>query len=291
MQGFEFVEPDTVAEAVATLVRHGPGATLLGGGQSLLILLRQRLATPDVLVGLRRIDRLDHVTAGEDGLLVGAMATYASLAGKPVAARWRLLALAAGAVGSRHIRARGTIGGSLAHADPAGDVPVALAALEATVTVAGATGPRVVPADGFATGLFRTRLAAGELIESIAIPNQPAGATVGYERFSLREGELPLAQVAVRLEWAGDDVRAARVVVGGGGDHPMRLSGVEHWLVGTSRGDREGIARATAAQARPGLRPFGDVRGSAEWKRDVVSAVTGRAVARAFASVGDRADG
>jgi carbon-monoxide dehydrogenase medium subunit len=279
---FRLERPGTVPEVLGLLARHGPSAMLLAGGQSLLILLRQRLAAPDVLVSLRRVSSLDALDAKDGALRLGAMTTYASVAAAPeIRTRWPLLARAANEVGSRHIRALGTVGGSVCHADPAGDVPVALMALDATVVLAGPEGERRLPADDVATGLFRTRLAGDEILEAILVPAQPAGATTGYARFSLRDGELPLAQAAVRLDWSDGVVAGARIAVGGGGDRPMRLPQVEAALSGARAADA-GLARTMADRVRSLVRPFSDVRGPSDWKADVVAAITGRAIAEAL---------
>ncbi len=282
MRSFDFEEPERLDDALGLLAGHGPDAALLAGGQSLLILMRQRLAAPGVLVSLGRVAGLRRVVRTGDGLVLGAMTTYASLAATTeVTTGWGLLATAASRVGSPHIRVRGTIGGSLCHADPAGDVPVALIALDAAIMVAGPGRTRRIAADGFATGLFRTGLRAGELLESIELPAQPPTTTVGFERFCLREGELPLAQAAVRLTWDGDVVREARVAVGGGGPCPARMTGAEMVLAGARRGQPSTVDGVREA-ARAAARPFADVRGSAAWKRDVVAAVVARAVASAL---------
>lgn len=271
MQPFEFVAPRSVDETLRLLGRNGDGAALLAGGQSLMILLRQGLANPELVIGLKDVAELRTVEAGADGLRLGSMVTYATVAGDPrIAAGAPTLAAAAGSVGSVHIRNLGTLGGSVCHADPAGDVPTVLLTLDATLRTASPDGTTAAhPVDGFFLGLFETRLAPGELLISIDVPARPAGSTFGYRRFSFREGEYPMAVAACTLSWEDGRCAGARVAVGGGGPHPMRLMEVERLLTGLTAAE---AAEAAAALRPPGsLRPIADVRGSEAWKTRVLA--------------------
>lgn len=282
MDAFELVAPGTLEEALGLRERHGGDSMLLAGGQSLLILLRQRLVAPDPLVSLGRIAELRDVAAGEDGLVIGAMVTYAE-ATRSVVLRERapLLAEAAGRVGSIHIRNLGTVGGSLGHADPAADVPVALMTLDARVRLASASGAREVPvADLYTGNLFETVVADTEILTQVSVPAAAAVATHGYRRFSYREGEYPQCQAAVRLEWSGGTCSGARVVVGGGGPCPRRLPALESWLVGRSETGSD-LADAVHA-ATADLDPLADVRGGVDWKRQVVRHVVTGSVENAM---------
>lgn len=293
MRSFDFLAPTSIDETLRRLGEHGPDATLLAGGQSLMILLRQGLVAPEVLIGLKRVAELATVgraraEGGAEVLRLGAMVTYATAAGDAaVAATAPILAAAAGSVGSVHIRNLGTVGGSLCHADPAGDVPTVMLALDAVVETArpGGSASRY-PVDGFFRGLFETRLDGDELLVSVEVPAQPAGATFGYRRFSFRHGEYPMAVAACRLEWERGRCARASVAVGGGGPHPSRLEALERRLEGASAAEAvEAVEAAAAGEPFASLRPIADVRGGEEWKRRVVSDLVTKTVADAAGAV------
>jgi carbon-monoxide dehydrogenase medium subunit len=278
---FDFQAPTSVEATLRLLDQHGPDATLLAGGQSLMILLRQGLVAPGTLIGLKRVEQLRTVEQRDGGLLLGSMVTYRTAAADPrIGELAPLVAKAAGSVGSVHIRNLGTIGGSVCHADPAGDLPTVLLALDASLHTLRPDGAGATHAvDGFFQGLFETSLDTGELLVSIELPAQPAGASFGYRRFSFRHGEYPMAVAACRLGWQGGRCAAARIAVGGGGLHPGRLQPLEELL--------EGATAAEALEAAAGDAPFGslqpiaDVRGSEAWKRRVVTELIRRTVADA----------
>jgi len=196
------------------------------------------------------------------------MVTYRTVSGDPaVRTTAPILVRAAGSVGSVHIRNLGTVGGSLCHADPAGDVPTVLVALGATLRVANGSGVTLHPADQFFTGLFETRLSSNEILVGIDIPPPEGSTTYGYGRFCYREGEYPMAVAACRLVWRGDLCVDARVAVGGGDLYPKRLPEVEAVLAG--RGVDDSV-RADVREVLPSLlRPMPDVRGSGPWKSRV----------------------
>lgn len=283
---FDFQAPTSVDETLRLLGEHGSGAALLAGGQSLMILLRQGLVAPELLIGLKRVAELGAVETIAGGLRLGSMVTYRTAAGDPwIAERLPLVATAAGSVGSVHIRNLGTIGGSLCHADPAGDVPTVLLALDATLHTAHADGGSATHSiDGFFQGLFETSLDTGELLVSIDLPAPAQGATFGYRRFSFRHGEYPMAVAACRLRWERDRCTDPRVAVGGGGLHPSRLKALEDLLEGATA--REALAAAATGAPFESLRPIADVRGGEEWKRRVVTNLIRQTVADAVGAVG-----
>jgi len=281
VRAFDFVAPTSVDQALRWLGEHGDGAALLAGGQSYMILLRQGLVAPEVVIGLKRVRELAGIERRDGGLRLGSMVTYrAAAAADMVTAVAPVLATAAGSVGSVHIRNLGTLGGSLCHADPAGDVPTVLLTLDATLgTLRPGGDAATYPADDFFRGLFETRLADDELLARIDVPAQPAGATFGYRRFQVREGEYPLAVAACRLGWEAGRCTGARVAVGGGGEHPMRLPELERALDGTPAD--EVPAAAAADEPFAALHPAADVRGSERWKRRVLTSLVRATVADA----------
>ena len=287
MRPFRYEMPSTVDAALELLDRHGPDARVLAGGQSLLILMRQRLVQPEVVVSLSRIPALRTIEEDRGGLRLGAMVTYRVAARDPrVAGTASLLARAAGLVGSIHIRARGTLGGAVCHADPAGDVLVALMALDGTIETHGPSGTPSASeyaAADFPTGLFSTRLAAGSIVAGVRVPAQPAGARFGYRRFLLREGEYPMTQTAVRIVPDHGRVADARVAIGGAGDRPRRIPEAETFLDGQPLNEQilDGFAEVVAAN----VRPTPDVRGGTWWKTRVIAATARRSLANALTAV------
>jgi carbon-monoxide dehydrogenase medium subunit len=282
MHSFDYARPRSVDETVALLGEHGGDATLLAGGQSLMILLRQGLVAPSVLVGLDGVDELRGVSTDGSTLTLGSMQTYAAVAADPaVTAHVGILAAAAGTVGSVHIRNRGTVGGSLCHADPAGDVPTVLLTTDTVLQTVSSTGERRERRiDEFFKGLFETALDTGELLVGAVIPAQPANSSLGYRRHSFRAGEYPMCVAACRLDWDGSTCTGARVAVGGGGTHPTRLTEIEQRLVGTAPTPED--LGSIGAEIEQLVRPIADVRGSSDWKSKVVAQEVERALAEAM---------
>lgn len=274
MASVELATPRGLDEALRLRGEYADSALLLAGGQSLLILLTQGLVGADAIISLEHVAELRGVRE-RSSLELGATTTYREVAASPLVRQGApLVATAASVVGSVHIRNRGTIGGSVCHADPAGDVPVALIASDATATLRTADGElRTLPVERIFTGnAFETVVTETEILTSVQIPRQPT-STWGYRRFSFREGEYPQCQAAVRLSWSPDgSCASARIAVGGAGPSPQRLRALEDALVGNDLefDDVPGAVDAVAAD----FRPLADVRGSEEWKatvaRDVI---------------------
>jgi carbon-monoxide dehydrogenase medium subunit len=281
---FDFVAPTSVDGALALLGEHGEDAALLAGGQSFMILLRQGLVAPGVVIGLKRVAELATIDGDGDGLRLGAMAAYRAVAADArVAALAPTLARAAGSVGSVHIRNLGTVGGSVCHADPAGDVPTVLLTLDAGLRTARPGGSGAArPLDGFFTGLFETDREDDELLLGIDVPAQPAGASFAYRRWSFRPGEYPMAVAACRLAWDGGRCADARVAVGGG-LHPERLTALEALIEG--RSPAEVVEAAAAPEPYEVLEPPADIRGSQGWKRRVVASLVRDTLADAVGAV------
>ena len=276
----DYVAPETLAEALDLMARYGEDARPLAGGQSLVVLLRTGLVAPEVLVDLKRIRELEGISRDDGWLSVGATTTYRAVARDAgVREGWSILAEAAGAVGSIHIRNRGTLGGSVAQADPVGDATVALLALDGLVDVASARGRRTVGVADFDVGAYATVLEPDEIVTALRVPPVPPDSTTAYLRLSLREGEFPLTQAAVRLTWRDGAIADARVAAGGVGEIPVRLDGAETALLGSSA-DAAAIERAVDA-CRNQIEPLADARGGIEWRRDVAVATLRRALLRA----------
>jgi carbon-monoxide dehydrogenase medium subunit len=268
MSGFTYTAPTTVDEALGLLREHGQDATLLAGGQSLMILLRQRLVSPEVVVGLKQVTELRDISSHADHIEIGSMVTYRSASLNTLLRdKLPVLAKASGSVGTVHIRGLGTLGGSVCHADPSGDVPTVLLMYGATLVLRNPADDEVHhDIDDFFTGVFETRREPEELLVAIRVPHQPSDTTYSYRRYSFREGEYPLCVVACRLTWNSQRCIEARIAVGGAGPHPQRLTELEQRIA-----DQE-IATFDVPSLTDGiqLHPMPDVRGTSAWKAEVV---------------------
>jgi carbon-monoxide dehydrogenase medium subunit len=293
---FRYARAGSLAEAIALLAAGHGDAKILAGGQSLVPMMNMRLVRPAVVVDVNGLRELTGITpTPEGGLRIGALTRHAELAASPaVIERAALLAEAARHVGHAAIRNQGTLGGSLAHADPAAELPAALLALDARVRMTGPRGAREVAADAFFRGLLTTALEADEILTAIEIPAQPPGW--GFVELARRPGDFALAGVAavVRVghpltlpsppRGGEGELRRREVVrlVGFGvGDRPLRLGGAERVLAGAPL-DTETAARAGAA-AGPDCDPPSDVHGSADYRRHLATVLTERALLQALA--------
>jgi aerobic carbon-monoxide dehydrogenase medium subunit len=275
---FDYLRPSTVDEAVGALAEAGDEAKVLAGGQSLLPVLRLRLAAPSVVVDLGGITSLRGIRVDADELVVGAMTTYAEVVNSPlVRAEAGLVAQVAATVGDRQIRHRGTIGGSIAHADPAGDLPAAAVALDATMVLTGPSGRRAVAARDFFTELFTTAIAPDELLVEIRFPRRPAW-TSRYEKFHRTAQSWALVGVAATVRWENGAIAEARVALTNMGPTPVRASAVEAALAGAAD---LGTVKAAASHTGEATSPPSDISGSAEYRRHLAGVLTARAVAAA----------
>jgi carbon-monoxide dehydrogenase medium subunit len=273
---FEYLRPSTLDEAVAMLVQHGEEAKLLAGGHSLIPAMKLRLARPRVVIDIGRISNLSGIRDAGGHLDIGALTAHQELAASPLLnEKCPLLSEAAGRIGDVQVRNRGTIGGSLAHADPAADYPAAILALEAAIVIAGPRGQRVVPAGEFFVDLMQTALAANEIITRIRV--RPTPKTVAYEKTEQKASGFALAGVAVVI---GPD--AARVGVTGVAAKAYRAVEVERALSGQKSLKPEAIARA-ASHAADGVEPLADIHASAEFRAHLAQVNTRRAIERALA--------
>ena len=276
---FEYVAPATAEEAVAALAEAGEDAKVLAGGQSLLPVLRMRMADPSTVVDLNRIPELRGVREDGAQLVVGAMTTHHDVQRDPlVREHAALLALTTETVADPQVRHRGTFGGSLAHADPAGDLPAPALALDAEMVVAGPSGRRVVPAAEFFVDHFTTALQADELLVEVRLPKW-TGWSAHYEKFNRVAQAWSTVGVAAAVRVDGDRIAAARVGLTNMGPTPVRASTVESALVGQPAG--AAAIRAAAQHATEGTSPASDGSADADYREHLAVVLTGRAVSAA----------
>jgi aerobic carbon-monoxide dehydrogenase medium subunit len=274
---FDYVRPSTVDEAVAALSEAGEDAKVLAGGQSLLPVLRLRLAYPSTLVDLGRIDDLRGVRDDGDALVIGAMTTHDEVLRDPlVAAHAPLLAQAAAKVGDRQVRHLGTFGGSLSHADPAADLPAIAVTLDATLNVQGRSGSRTVAAADFFVDYLTTALAPDELLTSVRIPKLGSGWATHYEKFSLVAQSWAIVGVAAAVRRTNGSIAEARVGLSNMGSTPLRATAVEQALAGASVSDD--AVRAAAEHVTEGTHAPSDLSGQADYREHLAGVLTRRAV-------------
>jgi len=276
---FDYTRPASLDEAVSALADGGEDAKVLAGGQSLLPLLRLRFSYPSVLVDLGDLAELRGVRDAGDALEIGALTTHYELTRDPlVAAHCGLLAQAAGTIADPAVRHRGTIGGALAHADPAGDLPAVITALDATLVVHGPSGTRsIAPADFFADYLTTT-LAPGEILTSIRVPKLD-GWGYRYEKFHVTAQAWAIVGVAAVARRSNGHVDQARVALTNMGSVPVRAHAVEAAAAGADA--TVAALAAAAAHADDGTNPPSDLRGAADYRRHLARVLTGRALAAA----------
>jgi aerobic carbon-monoxide dehydrogenase medium subunit len=276
---FEYLRPGSVQEAVSALAAGGDDAKVIAGGQSLLPVLRLRLADPATLVDLGGVAGLRGIRVDGDALVIGAMTSHAEVAASSVvASESPLVAAVARTVGDRQVRYRGTMGGSLAHADPAGDLPAAAVALDATIVVVGPGGQRSIAARDFFTDIFTTALQPGEVVVEARFPRMP-GWTARYEKFHRTAQAWALVGVATAVRRENGSIAEARVAFCNMGPTPVRARGVEAALAGAAD---LGTVKSAAAQAGgEAASPPSDINGTAEYRRHLAGVLTARAVASA----------
>lgn len=283
LPSFEYACPATVAEAVALLADRGGEAKAISGGQSLMPILAFRLAAPSLLVDLRKIPNLNQIKIGRDGVRLGAKTRWRDIQDDArLATAHPLLQAAIAHVAHYQIRNRGTVGGSLAHADPAAEMPGIAVTCDAEITIVGKGGTRIEAANKFFTGALSTTLASDELITEVRLPPWPAERRWGFEEFSRRRGDFAMAGVAVFYDRdARGDAQDAHIGVIGAASHPRRLPAAEAALNGRAVDETAILAAAEAASA--GVDPSDDIHASAAYRRALVATLVERALRRAAA--------
>jgi aerobic carbon-monoxide dehydrogenase medium subunit len=272
---FEYFSPTSVDEAVSLLREHSD-AKVLAGGQSLMPVLRLRLAAPESIVDIQKIDELRGVRDDGDALVIGAMTPHSTVQSDPlVSEHARLISLATATIADPQVRHRGTFGGSLAHADPAGDLPAVAVALDASFVIAGPDGRRTVAAGDFFQGVFSTALAEDELLVEVRVPKY-TGWGAHYEKFNRVAQQWSIVAVAAAVRLDGDSIAEARVALTNMGSTPIRATAVEDALIG--RPATAEAVRSAAARAADGTSPVTDLNGDAEYRRHLATVLTRRAV-------------
>jgi carbon-monoxide dehydrogenase medium subunit len=274
---FDYEAPGSVEEALALLAGAGDREVkVLAGGQSLLPVLRLRMAAPDLVVDLGRIAELRGVRDDGDAVVIGAMTTHDEVTREPLIRRHALLlSLAAQTVADPQVRHRGTFGGSLAHADPAGDLPAPALALGAEFVIAGPGGRRTVAAADFFADLFTTAIGEGELLVEVRVPKH-TGWGAHYEKFTVVAQAWSVVGVAAAVRTDSGTIAEAKVALTNMGLVPIRATGVEQALIGQPA--TADVIRAAASHAAEGTSPMSDAGADEDYRRHLATVLTGRAV-------------
>ena len=273
---FDYVAPATIEEALSALADGGDDAKIMAGGQSLLPVLRMRLNAPELVIDLGRIDSLRGVRDDGDAIVIGAMTPHSEVQTNSLVHEHTLLiSRAVAEVADPQVRHRGTFGGALAHADPAGDLGAPALALDAQFVVAGQGGTRTIDADDFFVDLFTTALENNEILTEVRIPKR-TGWGAHYEKFVRVAHQWPIVAVAAAVRVEGNTIAEARVGLTNMGSTPLRARSVEEALVGQPATDD--AVRAAAASAAEGTNPPTDLNGDADYRRHLVTVLTRRAV-------------
>jgi len=279
---FDYHAPATLDEAFALLAEHGDEAKLLAGGHSLVPAMRFRLSLPAHLIDLNQIPGLDYVREDGGHLSIGAMTREAALEESDVVSdRYPLLADAAPLIADPLVRNRATVGGNVAHADPANDHPAVMLAYGATMVAGSPNGTRNIPVDSFFTGLFETALAEDEILVEIRVPEPTPGSGGAYVKFERKVGDYAISAVAVQLAMSGNTCTAARIGLTNVNAVPMRATDAEEALVGQAL--TEDVLEAAGLAAAAQCDPSPDLRGSEAYKRDLTRVLTKRAITKAVA--------
>ena len=273
---FDYVAPTTLEEALSALSQHGDDAKIIAGGQSLLPVLRMRLNAPEMVIDLGKIEALRGVRDDGDAIVIGAMTPHSVVGSDPLVAEHALLITkAVEHLADAQIRHRGTFGGALAHADPAGDLGAPALALGAEFVIAGSGGTRTVAADDFFVDLFETAIGDDEILTEVRIPKH-TGWGAHYEKFVRVAHQWPIVAVAAAVRTEGGTIAEARVGLTNMGSTPIRARGVEEALAGQPA--TADAVRAAAERATEGTNPPSDLNGDADYRRHLAGVLTRRAV-------------
>jgi aerobic carbon-monoxide dehydrogenase medium subunit len=279
---FDYAAPATIEEAVALLAARFGNAKIISGGQSLVPVLAFRLAAPELLVDLKRLRGLNRIVISEDGVRLGAKVRWCEIErNERLKAAHPLLVDAIRHVAHYQIRNRGTVGGSLAHADPAAELPGIAITCDAELTIVGPKGKRVDKAFDFFKGSLTTSLAPDEILTEIKLPPWPAGRRWAFLEFALRRGDFAIAGVALHYDLVGGKIADTHIGAIGVGDRPLRLPAVEAVLNGRMLND---LAIEDAAKAaRESVDPPSDIHAPGEYRRALLATLLARALRQSAA--------
>lgn len=272
---FAYVMAESIEHAVAELVRSDGDGKLIAGGQSLMPMLNFRLLDPSVLIDIGKIPALTGICETEDDLTIGALTRHVDLETSPLVARhFPVLTEAVKHVAHVAIRNRGTIGGSLCHADPAAELPMMAVLLDAEIHVSGPDGERHIPAEEFFLGALTTDLEEDEIVTRIHFPYLPEGTGCGFEEISRRSGDFALAAAAAAVRLVDDNVSEVRLAVTGVDDLPLRIGAAEDALLGSALDD--GAISSASQIVCDAVNPNSDVQASAEYRRHLIGVLVRR---------------
>jgi aerobic carbon-monoxide dehydrogenase medium subunit len=282
---FEYHRPATLDEALGLLASNGEDAKVLAGGQSLIPLMKLRFAAPDHLIDVNRIEGLDGISESDGTLRIGALVRHNALAASDViAARYPTLAAAAPQIADPIVRNLGTIGGSLSHADPAGDLGSVMLALGASVVLSSSTGEREVPVSEFLVDMFQTSIAPAELLTEVRVPAPPARSGGAYLKLERKVGDFASVAAATFLAMDNGSIAGAGIGLTSVGTTNIKATAAEQSLVGAAPDERAfAEAGRLAAEA---ANPVQDVRGGVDYKRHMVDVYVRRGLARAAEMAG-----
>lgn len=281
-RGFEYHAPRALDEAISLLQQLGSDAKILSGGQSLIPMMKLRLASPPQIIDINRIPGLDHVTESNGHLSIGALARESDLEISPIVkSRYPLLFDTTIVIADPLVRNQATVCGNLAHGDPANDHPATMLALEATIIAVGPGGEREIPVTSFFTGLFETALQPNEILKEIRVPAPAPSSGGAYLKMERKVGDYATAGVAVQiaLDPSGACARAG-IGLTNVGFTPIKATGTEAFLAGKQLD--EAVIKQASEMAAGESQPVDDIRGSEDYKRDLVRVLTARALKQAL---------
>jgi CO/xanthine dehydrogenase FAD-binding subunit len=285
---FDYIAADSIAMAVAALAAAGDDAKIIAGGQSLVPMLNFRMLRPSTLVDINRIAGLDVIEETSVAIRIGALTRHYQLETSPLVARHLpVLSCAMTHVAHLAIRNRGTIGGSLAHADPAAELPMMALLLDAELRVASASGERKVAARDFFLGALTVDLASGEIISGIVLPKLPPRTGWGFAEVARRHGDFALAAVAATLTVSGGAIEQARIALTGVGPTALRATEAEGLLIGHAL--EPDLTNRVIEAVRATIEPETDLHASSDYRRHLAGVLTGRALAAAWRSANESA--
>jgi carbon-monoxide dehydrogenase medium subunit len=280
-QSFEYFRPQSVSEAIALLQEHGDGAKILSGGQSLIPMMKIRLARPDFIIDINRLADLHYINEEGGFLKIGGLTREADLeTSSLIRLKYLIILDTAASIADPQVRNLATVGGNLAHGDPANDHPATMLALEAEIVAVGQRGERVIPIKDFFLSVFTTALEHGEILTEIRIPIPPSGSGGAYLKLERKVGDFATVGVAAQVTLDGAGVcRRAGIGLTNVGATPIKATRAEGFLVGKTM-DKQQIDQAAQLAAEE-AQPSSDLRGPAEYKVSMVRELTKRALVRA----------